>query len=397
MRSELSSRERLIRAIEHSEVDHVPLFFRWWSRPYLSSKEDGWTDQFERVKKTTALGLDDAVDFEPPRAFDAAVSVRTRKETVLGERYPLLHKEYHTSKGVLRQIACKTEDWPHGDDIPIFTDFVVPRTRSKKYLIENDDDVEALSCLFSYPSQKQVRESMEQATEVRRFARENGVLLECGAVYDSPWKDGVGLFLGDALAWLCGIENAIILAYKNPSLLDRLLDVLLEWNLRHIRLISELGGCDVIVHRAWYESFWSPKLYERFFLPRISKEIEHVHHIGSKFCYVMTTGIMPLIEFIKGMGVDILFGVDPVQGGADLKHAKESVGDHVCLWGGVNSALTLGSGTRQDVEKAVAEAIRTLAPGGGFILSAIDQLFEDTRWDNVLTMIDAWRRLCHQR
>jgi hypothetical protein len=63
----------------------------------------------------------------------------------------------------------------------------------------------------------------------------------------------------------------------------------------------------------------------------------------------------------------------------------------------MNSAVTLGSGRRQDVENAVRNAIEILAPGGGFVLAPIDQLFEDTRWENVLTMIETWRKLSQTR
>jgi hypothetical protein len=38
-------------------------------------------------------------------------------------------------------------------------------------------------------------------------------------------------------------------------------------------------------------------------------------------------------------------------------------------------------------------AIQTLAPGGGFILSSIDQMFEDTPWRNIEIMIDAWKSM----
>ncbi len=61
----------------------------------------------------------------------------------------------------------------------------------------------------------------------------------------------------------------------------------------------------------------------------------------------------------------------------------------------MNSAVTLASGSEKDAETSVKEAIKTLAPGGGFVLAPIDQLFEDTRWENVLTMIEIWRKLSH--
>ncbi len=393
MRNEMSSRQRIMQAFNHSEVDHVPLLVRWWSRPYLSNKRDSWRGQFERVLKTTKLGLDDAVEFEPPRMFNPEVTTKIRRENPPGERYPLLFKEYHTPKGVLSQLACKTDDWPHGDDMPIFTDFLVPRSRSKKYLIETIEDVEALSTLFTDPSEKLLRQAREQADKARSFAEKNEVLLESGANYLGSWLDGSGLYLGDALGWLCGLENAIMFAYRQPELLHRLLDTILEWNLRHIRLISELGGSDIVVHRAWYETFWSPRLFRAFFAPRIKKEIDYVHRIGAKFCYIMTSGLMPLLEPLAEMDIDALYGIDPVQGGANMGQIKQRIGDRVCLWGGMNSAVTLASGGRKDVETSVKEAVETLAPGGGFVLAPIDQLFEDTRWENVLSMIETWRKL----
>jgi uroporphyrinogen-III decarboxylase len=106
----------------------------------------------------------------------------------------------------------------------------------------------------------------------------------------------------------------------------------------------------------------------------------------------MTSGIMPFLGFFKEMGVDILYGVDPVQGNADLQKVKETLRGQVCIWGGVNSVVTL-TGSKQGVVKAVEEAIRILEPDGGFILGAIDQLFEDTIWDNFMTMIHTWRKL----
>ena len=46
----------------------------------------------------------------------------------------------------------------------------------------------------------------------------------------------------------------------------------------------------------------------------------------------------------------------------------------LCIWGGMNGAVTLGEGTREDARNAVEEAIRVLAPGGGFVLFPGDQI-----------------------
>jgi len=391
-----SSRERLLSSICLSEPDHVPLVFKWWMRPYMSTERDMWRDQFERVEKSLKIAIDDTVGFNPPLLLDAKVKVKVRKLSSPSEG-DLLVKEYRTPKGPLRQVVHQTKDWPHGDDIPMFTDYVVPPSRSKEYLIKDEQDLERLAYLFREPNGGEVKAFHEEAERVKRYAEKNGVLVECGSSYINypVWGDYMGLLVGDALPWLVGIRNAMIAAFRNPQFLHRLLDIILEWDMRYLRLVLEAGGIDVVVHRGWYENgtFWSPKMYQTFFAPRIKKLIDVAHKSRVKFCYIMSEGLMPLLKIFKEMNVDILYGVDPVQGGADLKKIKESIGDKICLWGGMNSAVTLKYWTKQQIENAVNEAVQTLAPGGGFILSAIDQIFAETPWENVMTMIEAWRRI----
>jgi len=106
----------------------------------------------------------------------------------------------------------------------------------------------------------------------------------------------------------------------------------------------------------------------------------------------MSAGIMPLLDIFRDLDFDVLIHVDPVQGGADLPRLKEEVGDSICFWGGVNSAVTLESGSKDEIRDAVTHAISTLAPGGGLVLSAADVLW-NAPWENVKTMIERWREI----
>ena len=70
----------------------------------------------------------------------------------------------------------------------------------------------------------------------------------------------------------------------------------------------------------------------------------------------------------------------------------------VALWGGVNGHLTVEQGTTADVCREVREAMNVLAPGGGFILSPVDNVRESTprALENSHVLIDEWRRLTRQ-
>lgn len=395
MRVELSSRDRLLAAMSLEEPDHVPLCFKWWERQYLANESDCWRNEFERVLRVLKLGIDDTITLKVPISLDPEVKTKVSKIHPLGERYPLLIKEYHTHKGVLKRVVRQTPDWPHGDDIPLFTDFVIPKARSIKYLVETEDDLEPLSCLLAEPSEKDIKAFQEEADKIKRFADKHGVLVEAGMTSEKGVEGGV--VGADALHWLCGLENTIKATYTRPEFIQRILDIILEWDLRYIRLAVETGAVDMIVHRGWYENadFWPPKLYKRFILPYVKKLADYTHKYGVKFCYIMSMGIMPLLDFFKEANIDVLYGVDPVQGGADLPRVKKEIGNRICIWGGVNSAITLKLWSKEEIRKAVTDAIKILAPGGGFILSAIDQIFPDTPWENIEVMIETWKHLAN--
>jgi len=155
-------------------------------------------------------------------------------------------------------------------------------------------------------------------------------------------------------------------------------------------------GIDLLVRRAWYEStdLWSPSLYRKFFFPLLKKEVELVHQVGAKFGYIMTSGIMPLLNDFLELGIDVLIGVDPLEGkGTNLKLLKERLGEKICLWGGVNGFLTIERGEEKEVKETVEKSISILGPQG-FILSPVDSVTDNSErtWNNVKTMIKAWKR-----
>ena len=359
---------------------------------------DQCADARELVEKQLDLGLDAFVEasqrqtenpdwYPDPRGLPirhhADVSVREWREDGDGP-YPMLCKEYATPAGPLRVQVERSEDWPHGNSVPFVGDFLIPR--STRYLIEDPEDLEPLRYLLVEPAKEDVEEFREFAGEAASFARKRGLLLLGG------W--GVG---ADMAGWLCGLANLIYMAADRPEMLQSLMDIIAEWNRRRMGLFLN-AGVDLFVRRGWYEGtdFWSPELYREFIWPHLKAETELAHERGAKFGYIHTSGTMPLLEMIAEAGVDVLIGVDPVQGqGTDMAAMKEKLAGRVALWGGVNGFLTIERGTKAEVEEAVAEAVRVLAPGGGFILSPVDNVTdtsEATR-QNVLALIEAWQRL----
>jgi uroporphyrinogen-III decarboxylase len=128
-------------------------------------------------------------------------------------------------------------------------------------------------------------------------------------------------------------------------------------------------------------------------LPELKAEVELAHERSAKFGYICSSGLLPILDYLLAAGVDVLIGVDPVQGtSTNLAEIKAKVGDRMCLWGGVSGAITVEMGSGEEVRSAVQQALSALGPRG-FILSPVDNITVDgpRTWGNLEVFGDEWR------
>jgi uroporphyrinogen decarboxylase len=385
----------MLAALDNKEGDHVPLCFMIYAGLRNQSEND-----YEFVKTQLEMGLDATVALpmlpleDPPTdhrdlpglpvGYHPDVEIREWREDPPGGKYPVLHKEYHTPEGVLSTAVDKTDDWPYGDHVPFLDDYLSPRSHS--FLVEGQDDLAALRYLLTSPADEDVEAFCRQAEKDREFAAEHDLLVTGGR--------GVGI---EASAWLCGFRNVAVAAMRRPEYVDELAGILHDWNQSRMRVFLD-AGVDLFVRRGWYEGtdFWSPSLFRRFILPHLKAEIDMAHDAGARFGYIMTSGSMPLLELLADAGLDVLIGVDPVQGmGTDMALMKSQLGGKVALWGGVNGFITVEMGSKAQVAEAVRTAMKTLGPSGGFILSPVDNVRDTSHktQENVETMIEVWKEM----
>ena len=377
MKTTMSSRERLQAAMALEEVDHVPLWCLWsYDKPPFDVR-----DSFTRVKAVLDLGMDDTLWLHAPWRIAPEVEVTAWSEPLPDADYELMHKRYVTPNGTVEHVMRSSEYMENPDQIGVVGDLNM--SHATKFLVEERRDLGPLQYLLADPDTEQLAAFREKAKSYRRFAEERQVLLE-----------GAYVSLGDTVAWLTGPQNLIYACEDDPEYVADLLEVIWRWHVRQIEILLD-EGVEVILHRGWYEipDFWGVKNYRQFLKPLLCKEAEMVHQAGAKFSYIMTKGIMPLLDDFLEIGIDVLWGPDPVQGEADLPALAEKLKGRMCVWGGMNAILTVAQGTRAEVEQAVEEAMRILSPGEGFVLFPVDQIIAGTPWENIEAMLGRWREL----
>ncbi|MBD3293647.1 MAG: hypothetical protein GF393_12040, partial [Armatimonadia bacterium] len=270
---------------------------------------------------------------------------------------------------------------PYPGHIPIMDDYLIPRAR--RFPVSEHSDLNALRWLLTPPDPDDVAAFCEASAGAKALADELGLLLTGGM--------GIGM---DAAAWLCGQQELMFLAVDEPEMVDELSEIIHEWNAARMRGVLEVG-VDVYIRRAWYEGtdFWSPQMFERFILPGLCREVEIAHEAGAAFGYINTSGTMAILEHLLDAGVDVLIGVDPVQGvGTEMRAMRRVVGERMALWGGVNAFVTVELGTDEEIREAVGTALDGLGPVGT-ILSPVDNIRDETdeTMRRVDVMVEEWR------
>ena len=413
----MTSKERMLAAIRRKEPDHAPLYswvfgfsppqrLRWkrngsevthWytgRMEHIHTLPEPWdlTDEFRRVNAWLSEGVDDVLDVSVPWGVSEQVSYRDSviQSQTEGTSKQVLVREYETPDGPLRHAVRRTREqqgagWViQPDHVPLFEDFNT--SRATHHLVSAPEEVGRVRWVFCEPGAAERDWFRERMAEVGRFAKERGVMVQAWSAFGA-----------DAAVWMAGAEGAVMLCMEHRDAFEELLDIIHGVDKARTEL-ALAHDIDMVVERGWYSStdFWSPRIFRECFKPRIAELAALAHAHGKPFGYTMTTGVMPLgVELVEA-GVDLLYYVDPVQDRVDLAEAARRFGGRMAVAGGVNSGVTLGSGSAEEIRAAVTQAMAAFGSGGGFILSPVDALFPDTPADAVETMIQAWRE-CTER
>ena len=375
----LTSKERMLLTMEYKETDYLPCSFMMFHG--LRDRYPGDWRKF--LEKQTELGLD-AVAELPELLFDfhPDVKIEEWKDADMFDGYPLLHKTYETPAGSLHTEVKQTSDWPHGDHIEFYDDHNVPR--SLRYHVNGRMDLKSFRYMMMPPTAAQIRDFREGSAEVKKYAAEKGLLVR-----------GVRGVLIDAAIRFAGVENLIFAAMEDPEYLEEYLNIIWDWNMQRMEIVLDENP-DMFLHRAWYEnmSFWSPDMFRRFMKPYLAREARWAHEAGLKFGYLNTCMYMQLLDDFKDIGMDVLIGVDPIEDiQLDMGVLKREMMGKIALWGGGNGFVTVEEGRPDDIRKEVNHAIDVLAPGGGFILSPVDNVRDtsDKALENSRVFIETWK------
>jgi uroporphyrinogen decarboxylase len=217
-------------------------------------------------------------------------------------------------------------------------------------------------------------------------------------------EEGFGVVLNTPLMvmtfaqWLRGLEQFMLDTVLNASLLEYMMDKILEILLEMARLLLEEVNpyVDVIVigddlsHQGGLT--YSPEMYRRLFKPRHRAIVQFLRkHSGeAKILYHCCGAAKSLLSDLVEIGID---AYNPVQVSAmgmdDTRKMKEKFGRDLTFWGGIDTQRVMPFGRPEDVRKEVRRRIEELGPDGGLVLAAVHNLRPEVKPENICALFEA--------
>jgi uroporphyrinogen decarboxylase len=194
-------------------------------------------------------------------------------------------------------------------------------------------------------------------------------------------------------AWrLRGLENFLLDLVERPEWADFLLDKLTEFGCRNAGVLAR-AGVDLLSLDddvgAPVTMMISPKIWQRFFKPRMAAIIRHAREIKPDLRIIFHSdgNYAPIIPDLIDIGVN---GINPLQAEhMDAEKIRERYGPRLAFWGTVGNQRTFSFASPDAIRREVKLRIETLGPAGLVLSPAYDLGEPDSPWANVAAFLEA--------
>ncbi|MBN1834316.1 MAG: hypothetical protein JW820_00630 [Spirochaetales bacterium] len=353
----MTSKERILCALNREKPDRVPVSVHQWQGYHLDRYLGGISDleafqrfgmdaqiqYFEDMGQFWLVGADYS-RASTPQWRDEAVAVSTEPEN------RITHHTIHTPEG---KLTYKTG----GDE---------KTTWITEYLIKRDEDLELIRKYMPVPrlDPKPLAELYERVGDA-------------GIVRGFVWGDQAGCW--QHAACLLDITALIYRAMDEPAWVHELLGILLEKKLQFIDgmesakfdLVETGGG-------SGSSTLISPGLHEEFCLPYDRKMHDALHDRGFRVTYHTCGGTLGIEELIVANGCDAseTLAAPSIGGNQEPWEFKEKVRGRVALIGGMDQVNLLDRGRPEAIRSQIRRLFESVGDDGGYVLSCADHFFD---------------------
>jgi uroporphyrinogen decarboxylase len=207
------------------------------------------------------------------------------------------------------------------------------------------------------------------------------LMVANGNIFESSW-------------YMRGFENIFMDLATQPEFAHALFERVTSFFIEHFTKILQAGkGRIDLVFTAddiggQNGLLMSRPMWEEHLKPYHARLNRVIHEYGAKVIYHSDGAVMEAVDGLVDMGIDILQALQFDAAGMDPVALKSAYGDHLCFEGGISVQKTLPFGTPEQVRTEVRDRMRVLGKRGGYILGPSHAIQDGTPPENIVAIFD---------
>ena len=208
---------------------------------------------------------------------------------------------------------------------------------------------------------------------------------------------GVGCNLFEWGTFLRRMDNFLMDLIMEPDKVEALLDALMEIHLTTLEKVCHWIG-DVADFVKFGDDlgmqngpFMSPETYRMLFKPRHTQLCDFAKKNSQMHTFLHSCGsIYQLLPDLIEAGFEVINPVQTNTNNMDPGRLKKEFGKDITFWGGgIETSTVLNNGTAEKVREMVLRRLEIFTPGGGFVFNTIHNILPDVPPENIVAMFNA--------
>lgn len=405
----MTSRERVLAAVEHREPDRVPVDLGATPSSGISAIAYGRLTRYLGIENSRTRVYDVVQELAQPEdavlerfavdAVDLGRSFNTRDsdwyDMALSDGSPAQYPAWFRPRREGNDLKAYHPDGTHLASKPqgatFFDQACFP------YLDGYPDSFDDLpSAMGKVLWAAMVHSPWDHAAEEGFWEELRRRALQLREETDYALVVAAGCNLFEWGTFLRRMDNFLMDLYTDSRNVERLLDALMEIHLGTLEKVCAAVGDVADILRFGDDlgmdsgPFMAPEVYRKLFKPRHARLCDYVHENSTMKTYLHSCGsIYQLIPDLIEAGYDVLNPVQTSAAEMDPATLKREFGREICFWGGgADTRTALNSGTPEQVRRHVRERLEIFSPGGGFVFNTVHNIMPDVPPENVVAMFD---------
>ncbi len=198
--------------------------------------------------------------------------------------------------------------------------------------------------------------------------------------------------------WMCGYDDFLMRLAVDLDFVRTFFDIIFNIQMKVIEQYYSVLGPYIDLTTSGDDfgmqtgPLISPRTFNKVIAPYFKARIQRTKQLGQCYYWHHSCGsVFALMEYLLECGVDILNPVQTSAARMDPHNLKDSFGEKIVFWGGVDVQQFLPKASPEQVRHRIRELSQIFGSGGGYVMAPAHEMQKDIPPENIVAWVETIR------